>query len=218
MLQAAQNLSRTAESELHLWFSTEPAVTLERTLFHTSLLDEPVLAVRGKSCGAFPQASTFQWYLGPQALMIFLLRGITARSKLFPVLEGGAGSLAACLDMILEKTSSWLSDLFGCRADGSQIIRRIARRTNAGRRRGGLVSFSLNDKFLSTQNIHVILDGRRVTDRAELVTLANAIEFQWMSNKATRKALQLPSGPDKGSYRASRKGGKIGKLSAKNPR
>ena len=98
-------------TELVLWFSSRPDITLERVLFRAITLPGQVLAVRGKSPGAYSGAQTFQWYLGPQALMVFLLRAASrAYPSSLPILDGGSGSIAASLDMIIEKSSSWIYD------------------------------------------------------------------------------------------------------------
>ncbi len=182
--------SRTsASSELCLWFSKEPYLTLDRTMFRANCLPDTILAVRGKSPGAYVGAATFQWYLGPQALIVFLLRAASRNySPVIPVLEGGVGSLAACLDMIIEKSSSWIYDIFGCKADGTPLIKRILRRRNAGRRRGGDVAFSLNDTFLPPENIRVFVDGVPVTDKKELFRLSEEVEFLWLSKKTQLRA------------------------------
>ena len=66
-------------NQLSLWFVSHPDLRLERILFNTVLLDEPILAVRGKSPGAFTGATT----LGPQALAIFLLKAKLHPAKSF---------------------------------------------------------------------------------------------------------------------------------------
>lgn len=178
----------SAEAELFLCFSKAPLLTLERTVFRTRVLPDPVLSVRGKMPGAYTGASTFQWYLGPQALMVFLLRAASkTRPAMLPLMEGGAGSLPACLDAIIEKSSQWIYDLFGCKADGTPLIKRIIRRKNPGRRRGGEVALALNENFLSPSSIRVFVDGSLVSDRNELSLLADELELLWHSKKTEKR-------------------------------
>lgn len=102
-------------------------------------------------------------------------------------MEGGAGSLPACLDAIIEKSSQWIYDLFGCRADGTPLVKRIVFRKNPGRRRGGIVALSLNESFLPPENIHVYVDGTRALDKREISRLAEELEVLWNSKKCLKK-------------------------------
>ncbi len=178
-------------TKLELVFCTCPEIALDRTVFAAPGLHGKAVAVRGNNPGAYSGAATFQWYLGPQALMVFFLRAVsTEYAALTPVLEGGAGTLAACLDTLIEKSSYWTNELFGWKEDGTPIIKRMLKRRNAGRRRGGEVAISLNENFLPASVISVTLDGRPVTEKSELKRLADLVEFQWLANKS-RRAIAL---------------------------
>lgn len=165
--------------QLSLWFTSDRRLELIKTSFKSPTLPEVVVAVRGKTAGAFSTSATFQWTAAVQALSLLLLKAVirhqSGSNDNEPLLEGGRGSLASSLDASIYKNTSWL-DLFGSDVHGDSMSRRVLKRTNPGRRRSGPVMISLNEKVLPKQSILVFLDSKRLFDPAQLAQCANEIE------------------------------------------
>lgn len=106
-------------SELSLWFAkSESGISeLERTLFTGNPVQSEIIAVRGKTAGAYRNAGTFQWTPGVKALTVVFLTAISRstldRKTFSPLLAGERGSLASSLDYALNKQPEWLFDMFG---------------------------------------------------------------------------------------------------------
>lgn len=180
-------------TQLCLWFTSERELELIKTLFKSPLLSEPVVAVRGKTAGAFSTSATFQWTSAVQALAVLLVKA-AARHEMRhtntePLLEGGRGSMASSLDASLYKQTAWL-DLFGANMHGDCLSRRVLNRTNPGRRRAGPVMLSLNERVLPAASVEIYIDGKRVQSPEELSKLMNVIQKTWASDRA-RSPLQV---------------------------
>ena len=182
-VKPASLASQTAvNTELSLWFSTRDRMELTRTSFRSPYIPDEIVAVRGKTGGAYRTSITFQWTCAVQAVCILLLRTV-ARCKLGhqsapPLLHGGKGSLAASLDSSISKQTAW-QDLFGATAGGEPLIRRIISRSNAGLRRAGPVVLSLNERILPPSAIKGYIDDRLLTNPHEIQERADAIETAW---------------------------------------
>lgn len=188
--------NRQGNTSLSLWFTSERGLELIKTRFCSPSLSTPVVAVRGKTAGAFSTSATFQWTAAVQALSLLLLRAAvrheTHCSQEEPLLEGGKGSLASSLDASLYKKTAWL-DLFGADIRGDSMSKRVLRRTNPGRRRSGPVMISLNEKLLPRHAIEVFLDDQRIKDPGKLNHYAFIIEDSWMDE--LRPADSAKNGP-----------------------
>jgi hypothetical protein len=79
------------------------------------------------------------------------------------ILQGCSGTLAASLDYALSKQPTWLSEMFGCDADGISFARRLILRTNPERKRPGPVVLALNHVYLSAASIEVYVDAALAT-------------------------------------------------------
>jgi hypothetical protein len=69
----------------------------------------------------------------------------------------------------------FLSAIEGVDALGNCIARRFIHRTNSERKRPGPVSLSLNQKYLESRMIEVVVDGRLVLDVHEIAAVRRAI-------------------------------------------
>lgn len=137
--------------------------------------DLPVLrSVRGKTSGAYKGAGSFQWTSAVKALTLLFLRAVEDPNGIH--LSGYGGSLAVSLDYALSKQPVWLCEMFGTDGVGHSIARRFISRTNPERKRPGPVSLSLNQNYLAASMIEVVVDGRVVTDIAEISAARCAVE------------------------------------------
>ncbi|HEX3147463.1 MAG TPA: sigma-70 family RNA polymerase sigma factor [Gemmataceae bacterium] len=85
-----------------------------------------------------------------------------------PTFQGTANTLAASLDMAISKNTRWLTDIFGCDADGQSLFRHCVRRSNAGqKRKGHPVEFALECTTIPPENIRVFVAGNEVDRAAE---------------------------------------------------
>lgn len=167
--------------KLHLIDGTYPS--LERFEFHHKLHPAPLIAVRGKTAGAYSKMGTFQWTSGVQGLTILILRTLLAgqngnAQEKSPILniEGGKGSLAAALDSAIDKRTSWIIDMFGVDSDERPLARRIIKRSNPGGRRAGLIALSLTREFFAPGAIEVFCSGKTVADARALEYLLHKAE------------------------------------------
>ena len=168
-------------AELSLWLgkSETGICELERTLFIGNAAEPEIIAVRGKTAGAYRNAGTFQWTPGVKALSIVFLTAVSRYLKgtntFLPLLEGERGSLASSLDYALNKQPDWLFDIFGADERGNAYLRQLLLRSNTGRRRTGPVSISLNEQLLSPQSIKIFVGEALIENADELQHLARAI-------------------------------------------
>ncbi len=179
-------------AKLSLWFSKSQAglYELERTLFVSNdHIDKEIVAVRGKTAGAYKHAGTFQWTPGVKALSVICMTAVARQLKrvksILPLLEGGKDSLASSLDYALNKQPEWLFDMFGTDKNGNTYLRQLLLRSNPGRRWRGTVSISLNEQLLAPQSINIYVENALVKSAEELRRLALAIENQAARTSAT---------------------------------
>jgi hypothetical protein len=135
-------------------------------------------SVRGKSCGAFRGAGSFQWTSAVQGLCVLLLRAKAAAkgSSVEPRLVGEKGSMASSLDYAVSKAPMWISEMFGVQSSGDLVVRRLVLISNSNRKRPGPVVVGLNERFFSPAMIQVRVDGQEVTSLAGLHDLLEKIE------------------------------------------
>ena len=131
------------------------------------------VSIRGKTCGAYRGAGSFQWTTAVRALCVLLLRSASTEGG--AQLAGGSGSLAASLDYAISKQPTWIAEMFGVDSLGVCNIRRMVLRTNSERKRPGPVTLSLNSAYLSTSAIEVVLDGRIVNSSEMLCLLTEQL-------------------------------------------
>ena len=155
-------------TEVNLWFTrTESgAYELERTVFARGENNIPISAVRGKTSGAYQNVGNFQWTPGVRAVIsIFLtalLRQLKNQKDVLPMLEGGRNSLASSLDYALNEQPQWLFDIFGADENANAYLRQVLLRSNAGRKIGSLVRFTLNEKLVPPQSIKIFVENAPV--------------------------------------------------------
>ena len=168
-------------AELSLWFAKtdKEAYELEKTQFIGNPANDQIIAVRGKTAGAYKGAGTFQWTPGVKALAVVFLTALARHLKgtktMLPLLEGERGSLASSLDYALNKQPEWVFDMFGSDEKSNAYLRQLLLRSNTGRRRSGPVSISLNEEFLLPQSIKIYLGETVVKDTYVLQRMAEAI-------------------------------------------
>ncbi len=180
-------------ARIELYFSQMSPLGMERVKFSYPSLHEDRLAVRGKAASAWGSILSFQWSLAVQALALLLVRTALSPRGEPPVLCGGAGSIAASLDYAIGKQPAWLLDMFGVDAQGIALIRRVIRRTNPERKRGGDVAISIRPSVLSGESISVFVGNKRVKDSVELTHLAKEIEKQWCDGRKSTSLGRIES-------------------------
>ena len=170
---------------LILWFNNPSQPQLERTEFSHPLLGGKQEANRGKTGGASTSPHTFQWSPAVRSLsLLLLLNALWGRKSsqpdpaFAPRLVGGEGSAAASLDYALGKLPAWLMDMFGMDSRGTALARRLVRRSNPERRRGGECALALNLSMLPAVKIEIYLDGRLVAEEEELDRMIGNIRAQ----------------------------------------
>ncbi len=193
---------------LSLWFakSETESYELEKTLFTGNPIVAEIIAVRGKTAGAYKGAGTFQWTPGVKALavvfLVALVRKLKGTKTLLPLIEGERGSLASSLDYALNKQPEWLFDMFGADEKSNSYLRQLLLRSNSGRRRSGPVSISLNEQVLPPESIKVYVGDVLIQDAYTLQRMFLAI----MSSDNGQESEQ-PEEKDNSLYR----GGEVGK-------
>jgi hypothetical protein len=139
---------------LKLYFQSQE---LTEVRFQESIRSDPRQTVRGKTSGAMRCVGSFQWTSAVKALSVLIVKAAMRPES--AVLQGCSGSLAASLDYALSKQPAWLSEMFGCDANGISFARRLVLRTNPERKRPGPVVLAVNDMYLSAASIEVHADG-----------------------------------------------------------
>lgn len=170
-------------SALRLWFVNKEQPQLEKVCFSHPLLSREQDSYRGKNSGAYSSSYSFQWSSAVRALSLLFLLNVSWRRRCSgadmesaPLLIGAESSAASSLDYALGKLPLWLLDMFGVDSHGNPLARRLLRRSNPERRRGGECAVGINFSMLSAENIFVYLDGKSVDDDAEIGDLVNGVK------------------------------------------
>jgi hypothetical protein len=207
-------------AELNLWFAKSEieSYELEKTFFTGNLNVPEIIAVRGKTAGAYKGAGTFQWTPGVKALVIIFLvalaRHLKGTKTFLPLLEGEKGSLAASLDYALNKQPEWLFDMFGADEKSNAYLRQLLLRSNTGRRRKGPVSISLNEQILSPQSIKVYVGDVLIQDVQTLQHMAATIINSENGQALGERNESNRSNGSNGSYNNGEVGKSIGNTGA----
>lgn len=140
--------------------------------------DTILRSVRGKSCGAFRGAGTFQWTSAVQGLSVLMLRALAASkgSNVEPHLIGAKGSLASSLDYAISKGPLWIGEMFGVQESGNLVIRRLVLISNSNRKRPGPVVISVNERSLAASMIRVTIDDEEISSLEDIEALLRVIE------------------------------------------
>lgn len=154
---------------LKLYFQSQQ---LTEVRFQESVRSDPRQTVRGKTSGAVRCIGSFQWTSAVKALSVLIVK--TAMGPEGAVLQGCSGSLAASLDYALSKQPAWLSEMFGCDAEGISFARRLILRTNPERKRPGPVVLAVNHVYLPATAIEVHTDGF-LASRAQLANIVSLV-------------------------------------------
>jgi len=146
-------------------------IQLEKTVFRLSSgLD--FISARGKTPGAYRCNGAFQWTPAVKAVCVLFLQALSGSigttDSTAPMISGRRGSLATSLDYAIDKEPQWLCDMFGLDESGKTNLRRLIFRSNPGGKRPGLVSISLNELALPTENIKVLVNSVPLTDQGFL--------------------------------------------------
>lgn len=167
-------------ASIALFFSSDSEVALERVVCNHPFLAQERISVRGRSAGAYSTPNSFQWTSAVRALVLLLLRtkacALGGNASAEVPMTGGAGSAAASLDYAISKQPLWLLDMFGVDSHGHCLIRRLVRRSNPERKRGGDVALRVNEMQLSAEQIRVAVSGRELKTVEEIAALAQKIE------------------------------------------
>jgi hypothetical protein len=168
-----------AQRTLQLDFAGTSKVELFQTRFSTGCHNQPLLAVRGKTSGAYSNAGSFHFSTAVRALCILCVKSVLAEksppSPTLPIILGFRGSIVASLDYALTKQPAWLIDMFGCDTSGRPMGQRLLSRTNSHLKRPGPVAIGLNTRALSAKNIHIFWNEQRVEDVQTLKTLLSLL-------------------------------------------
>lgn len=168
-----------------LFFDSETLPQLIRTKFISNCSGSAVHScVRGRSSGAYEGYGVFQWTSAVRALAVLAVQS-TIAAKLDDVqgwIEGEASSLASSLDYAIDKEPLWLMDMFGVDALGRMKAKRIFRRSNSGRKRGGPVAISVNSTVLPIESITIHRDGCLVQEPHQLWALQQLISARVASD------------------------------------
>jgi hypothetical protein len=175
-------------TSLELHFAGSSEVQLIETRFEGPWTKAPIVAIRGKTLGAFKNVGTFQWTSAVRALCVLGIKAVLARetSETLPAqLSGLKASLAASLDYALSKQPGWVRELCGADSHGDAHMRKLIIRTNPERKRPGPVVLALNERVLPSQDIHLFWDHKVVTGATQVAQLLEAIN--------TEEAAQRPN-------------------------
>lgn len=139
---------------------------------------KPLQCIRGKTGGAIPNAGTFQWTSAVQSLCCVIIQAVIESldsEALVNKLSGGKGSLAISLDYAISKEVMWLQDMFGVDSKGYMTAKRVILRTNPNCKRPGPVILALNQKFIPTTKISILINNHECRDVHLLRNLLDAI-------------------------------------------
>jgi hypothetical protein len=168
---------KTPMTEVSLWFAGEKS-ELIRCAFCYHRDNRIFISVRGKTTGAQPGQGSFQWTSAVRAVSSLFLReklfGLSHRNQC--VIEGTKGSLASSLDYAMYKEPNWLCDMMGTDRHGRSLSRRLLLRTNAGQKRPGIVTISLNRRYLDNLKINIFWDGEDVCESSFLEHILSEVE------------------------------------------
>jgi hypothetical protein len=181
-----------AGNTLELHFAGNSGVELIETRFEGPLNKGPIVAIRGKTIGAFKNVGTFQWTSAVRALCVLCVRSVIAgldRKSIAGQLSGLKSSLAASLDYALSKQPAWLREVCGSDPQGNAYIRKLIVRTNPERKRPGPVVLGLNERSIQVEDIHIFWDRKRLASKEELQKLLVAINTEGEQVRAVDLAL-----------------------------
>ena len=155
------------------------SIELVETQFCSEVNGYEVLqSIRGKTCGAYRGAATFQWtsaVKGITALMVGAKLSELAPNRCARIV-GMKGSYASSLDYAISKGTIWLEEMFGNLANGDLVAKRLFLRTNPNMKRPGPVVISVNARILPKEAISVFLDGKIVTSIQVLENIVGSID------------------------------------------
>lgn len=159
---------------LELHFAGSSGVELIETRFEGPFNKAPLVAIRGKTIGAFKNVGTFQWTSAVRALCVLCIRSAIAgqeRSPLIGQLSGFKSSLAASLDYALSKQPAWLREVCGTDPQGNAYMRKLIVRTNPERKRPGPVVLGLNERAIQIQDVHIFWERKKLSSKEDLQRL-----------------------------------------------
>jgi hypothetical protein len=167
-------------TSITLIFDCQQEIELIRSEFRAVSPRIHAVCIRGKSAGAFDGLGSFQWTSGVRAVCSAFLRFVLFErgTGIEHCLVGGQGSLAASLDYALSKSPTWLQEMFGLTPRGGVYARRLFSISNPNRKRPGPVAVAVNNQVFAPEGVTFVIDGRTVTDDAELLALLRAMEGQ----------------------------------------
>jgi hypothetical protein len=163
---------------LELYFAGKTDVELVETRFEGGWTKGPLVAIRGKTIGAFKNVGTFQWTSAVRAFCVLCVKSVIAAQQKNPVagqLAGVKSSLAASLDYALSKQPAWLREVCGSDPHGNAYMRKLIVRTNPERKRPGPVVLGLNERLMSVNDIKIFRDHQRLASTEDLQDLLSAI-------------------------------------------
>lgn len=167
---------------------------LWQTFFFFPGLSEARSTVRGKTSGAMKGFGTFQWTAAVQALSCLVLRAVIAAMRAGETsryVSGGRSSLAISLDYAISKQVQWLQDMFGVDSKGNLIARRLILRTNPNCKRPGPVILALNEKFLPTPYISIVIEGDKNPSVEKIECLLHSVVADFDRSRLAIKTCEI---------------------------
>lgn len=179
-------------SRLVLWFAGRDAPELIRTSFTSDLGDERRVCVRGKTSGACPGCTTFQWTPAVRALALLFIRAKIFESRNAfgheqAGLAGGRGSAACSLDYALSKAPAWLVEMFGWDKAGNPLALKLIKRSNSCLKRAGDVILSLNGSCWERGGIEIFVDDKPLSNAEDFARLEHFVQRDGSWGREKRK-------------------------------
>lgn len=156
--------------EVRLYFSSGRILRLFRIECVSGNARHVAIASRA---GVAPNGvGQFRWSRAVRGMSILFVRFALSRHdpRVVPRMEGGRGSIAACLDGALSQEPVWLVEMFGASHEHIPRYRRLFVRSNPGLKRCGPVAVSCTPRVKS-DNIRVFLDDALVVDKTSLESI-----------------------------------------------
>jgi hypothetical protein len=179
-------MSKT-ENRLELYFSNPLSPELYRTLFIPPYQTQPIVGLRGTTLHS--TCLPFIWGPASQAISLLLVSAVVRRlsdaPRSLPLLEGPSLSPAGAIARLLTKrTTSWLHDLFGSDVTGRSLLHRMIVLGNARGRQQGPITATLNENYLSSLNISILIDGEDISqDLQALLQLRDCLRSTFIPRR-----------------------------------
>jgi hypothetical protein len=153
------------DNQITLCFNNPFEPILNRIDFRSRFLSKNRLSVRGKTAWALNSTGSFEWTSAVRGLVSLLLNDRLNREQRIPQ------ELDKSLAYALAKKPIWIKELFGL----EECPPLVARIFKTSRNIESSTCVSINNDFLQSSNIHVLMDGCELTSPVEIAALANSL-------------------------------------------